>query len=198
MFRMRTRLRRPARAPAHVCAPSFAARVRRDPRRCRLRPAARGQGRNGESGRPTPLQPRTTRCSREIIRGRSSSSRSSRRAFPTAAMRSRRSSSARTRTIAPARPPPAVAACDRFIRTYPNHPNVDYAYYLKGLVQFPRGPGTARLRVRARPRGARSQGDARVVRRVQGARRQVSGQPVCAGRDRRGCATSPMRSARTR
>lgn len=32
--------------------------------------------------------------------------------------------------------PTAVAACDRFIRTYPNHPNVDYAYYLKGLVHF--------------------------------------------------------------
>jgi outer membrane protein assembly factor BamD len=30
----------------------------------------------------------------------------------------------------------AIAACDRFIRTYPNHPSVDYAYYLKGLVYF--------------------------------------------------------------
>jgi len=30
----------------------------------------------------------------------------------------------------------AVAAAERFIRTYPNHPNVDYAYYLKGLVYF--------------------------------------------------------------
>src|SRR5512144_246844 len=30
----------------------------------------------------------------------------------------------------------AVAAADRFIRPYPNHPNVDYAYYLKGLVYF--------------------------------------------------------------
>jgi outer membrane protein assembly factor BamD len=30
----------------------------------------------------------------------------------------------------------AAAACDRFIHTYPNHPNVDYAYYLKGLVYF--------------------------------------------------------------
>src|SRR5258706_1659772 len=30
----------------------------------------------------------------------------------------------------------AVAACDRFIRTYPNHPTVDYAYYLKGIVNF--------------------------------------------------------------
>jgi outer membrane protein assembly factor BamD len=30
----------------------------------------------------------------------------------------------------------AVAQADRFIRTFPNHPNVDYAYYLKGLVYF--------------------------------------------------------------
>jgi outer membrane protein assembly factor BamD len=30
----------------------------------------------------------------------------------------------------------AIAAAERFIRTYPNHPNVDYAYYLKGLVHF--------------------------------------------------------------
>jgi len=29
-----------------------------------------------------------------------------------------------------------IAACDRFIRLQPNHPNVDYAYYLKGLVNF--------------------------------------------------------------
>jgi outer membrane protein assembly factor BamD len=27
----------------------------------------------------------------------------------------------------------AVAEADRFIKQYPNHPNVDYAYYLKGL-----------------------------------------------------------------
>ncbi|HEY2865160.1 MAG TPA: outer membrane protein assembly factor BamD [Casimicrobiaceae bacterium] len=30
----------------------------------------------------------------------------------------------------------AIASCERFIRTFPNHPNVDYAYYLKGLVNF--------------------------------------------------------------
>lgn len=30
----------------------------------------------------------------------------------------------------------AIAACDRFIRLHPNHPNVDYVYYLKGLVNF--------------------------------------------------------------
>lgn len=32
--------------------------------------------------------------------------------------------------------PTAISTLDRFIRTYPNHPNVDYAYYLKGLVNF--------------------------------------------------------------
>lgn len=30
----------------------------------------------------------------------------------------------------------ALAAADRFIKLHPNHPNVDYAYYLKGLVNF--------------------------------------------------------------
>ena len=30
----------------------------------------------------------------------------------------------------------AVAAADRFIKLYPNHPNVDYAWYLKGLTNF--------------------------------------------------------------
>lgn len=30
----------------------------------------------------------------------------------------------------------ALAAADRFIRLHPNHPHVDYAYYLKGLVTF--------------------------------------------------------------
>jgi outer membrane protein assembly factor BamD len=33
-------------------------------------------------------------------------------------------------------PASAVAACDRFIKLHPNHPNVDYAYYLKGIVNF--------------------------------------------------------------
>jgi outer membrane protein assembly factor BamD len=30
----------------------------------------------------------------------------------------------------------AISACDRFIRLHPNHPSVDYAYYLKGLINF--------------------------------------------------------------
>jgi outer membrane protein assembly factor BamD len=32
--------------------------------------------------------------------------------------------------------PSSLAACDRFIKLHPNHPNVDYVYYLKGLVNF--------------------------------------------------------------
>lgn len=29
-----------------------------------------------------------------------------------------------------------IAAADRFIKMHPNHPNVDYAYYLKGIASF--------------------------------------------------------------
>lgn len=36
---------------------------------------------------------------------------------------------------------PAIAACDRFIKLYPGHANVDYAYYLKGLVNFNENSG---------------------------------------------------------
>ncbi len=35
----------------------------------------------------------------------------------------------------------AIAAADRFIKLYPNHNNVDYAYYLKGLVNFNENQG---------------------------------------------------------
>ncbi len=35
-----------------------------------------------------------------------------------------------------AEPASAVAACDRFIKLHPNHPAVDYVYYLKGLIGF--------------------------------------------------------------
>jgi len=33
-------------------------------------------------------------------------------------------------------PAQALATADRFIKLYPDHPNIDYAYYLKGLVNF--------------------------------------------------------------
>lgn len=38
-------------------------------------------------------------------------------------------------------PASSVAAADRFIRLHPQHPNVDYAYYMKGLAQFDQGRG---------------------------------------------------------
>ncbi len=36
-------------------------------------------------------------------------------------------------------PASAVAAADRFIKLHPRHPNVDYAYYLRGLATFDQG-----------------------------------------------------------
>ena len=39
----------------------------------------------------------------------------------------------------------AIAAADRFIKLYPNHANVDYAYYLKGLINFNENTGLLSL-----------------------------------------------------
>ena len=44
--------------------------------------------------------------------------------------RHHRQSFARTRGLV------GLAACDRFIKLYPNHPNLDYVFYLKGLINF--------------------------------------------------------------
>jgi outer membrane protein assembly factor BamD len=33
----------------------------------------------------------------------------------------------------------AIAAAERFVKLHPRHPSVDYAYYLKGLVNFEQG-----------------------------------------------------------
>lgn len=33
-------------------------------------------------------------------------------------------------------PDPAISTADRFIKQFPNHPHVDYAYYVKGLATF--------------------------------------------------------------
>jgi outer membrane protein assembly factor BamD len=38
-------------------------------------------------------------------------------------------------------PDSAIAAADRFIKLNPAHPNVEYAYYIKGLVNYNRGIG---------------------------------------------------------
>jgi len=39
-------------------------------------------------------------------------------------------------------PDSAISAADRFIKLYPRHPRVDYAYYLRALVNFGRTSGT--------------------------------------------------------
>lgn len=41
-------------------------------------------------------------------------------------------------------PEQAISTLDRFIRTYPTHPNVDYAWYLKGLVNYDQAMGFLR------------------------------------------------------
>ena len=56
--------------------------------------------------------------------------------------------------------PSAIAACDRFIKLHPNHPNVDYVYYLKGLVTFNEdlgllGPISRQDMTERDPKGAR-------------------------------------------
>ncbi|MDH5691654.1 MAG: outer membrane protein assembly factor BamD [Gammaproteobacteria bacterium] len=38
-------------------------------------------------------------------------------------------------------PESAIAAADRFIKLYPRHPRVDYAYYLRGIIKFAQGKG---------------------------------------------------------
>lgn len=46
-------------------------------------------------------------------------------------------------------PDSAIAAANRFIKLYPRHPNVDYAYYMRGLANFDRG-GTIMDLIKAR------------------------------------------------
>ena len=62
-------------------------------------------------------------------------------------------------------PASAVAACDRFIKLHPNHPNVDYVYYLRGLVNFNEDLGLLGLisqqdMTERDPKGARESFDA--------------------------------------
>ena len=46
----------------------------------------------------------------------------------------------------------ALSTLDRFIRTYPTHPSVDYAYYLKGLVNYEQNLGFLEKMMPARVR----------------------------------------------
>ena len=58
----------------------------------------------------------------------------------------------------------AIAACNRFIKLHPNHPNVDYVYYLRGLINFNEDLGllghlSAQDMTERDPRGARESFD---------------------------------------
>jgi outer membrane protein assembly factor BamD len=57
-------------------------------------------------------------------------------------------------------PEQALSTLDRFIRTYPAHPSVDYAFYLKGLVNYEQNLGFLEKMMPARVRD-RDQSQAR-------------------------------------
>ena len=62
-------------------------------------------------------------------------------------------------------PASALAACERFIKLHPNHPNVDYVYYLRGLINFNEDLGLLGLvsqqdMTERDPKGARESFDA--------------------------------------
>ncbi|TPW13066.1 MAG: outer membrane assembly lipoprotein YfiO [Halothiobacillaceae bacterium] len=48
-------------------------------------------------------------------------------------------------------PESAIAAADRFIKFYPRHPKVDYAYYMRGLSSFNKGMGSLEYLVNLDP-----------------------------------------------
>ena len=92
----------------------------------------------------------------------------------------------------------AIAAADRFIKLYPNHANVDYACYLKGLINFNEHAGRPRRLDHPGPDRPRPEGGARGVRRLQGGGDALPGVEVRRGR--RGAHALPgrTRSPRTR
>ncbi len=56
-------------------------------------------------------------------------------------------------------PDASIAACNRFIKLYPQNVRVDYAYYLKGLANFNRGKGLTQ-RILPRDQAQRDPGSA--------------------------------------
>ncbi len=174
-------LRRAARSR---CAPSGFARLALllvVARARRLPPAARGQGRDGELTAERLYKDGARRAARgklygaiklfETLEARFPYGRYAQQAILESAYANYRAGETAT----------AIAACDRFIRTYPNHPNVDYAYYLKGLVNFREDQGLLgyvyELDLSERePKGMRES-----FAGVQGAGREVPGQPLRGG-----------------
>ena len=92
------------------------------------------------------------------------------------AMRSKPRSTRPTPTTRDGETAAALAAVDRFIQLHPNHANIDYAYYLKGLINF--NDNWAGWAASARPERTRSEGSTRGLRRLQYPGHAVPGQQV--------------------
>lgn len=58
----------------------------------------------------------------------------------------------------------AIAAAERFIKLHPNHPNVDYAYYIKGLANFNDNWGIMSFMMRGILRQDMSERDSKAAR----------------------------------
>ena len=117
-------------SPAATCCP-----------RSRTKPPA---GRRSGS-----IRRRTTRCWPEIIRG-DQAVRDARGRYPYGRHAQQAVLEGAYANYRNGETATAVAAADRFIRTYPSHPTVDYAYYLKGLVHFREDQGSCSA-TRTRP-----------------------------------------------
>ena len=87
----------------------------------------------------------------------------------------------------------SMAACDRFIRLYPQNLHVDYAYFLKGLVNFNRGKG---LTERFLPIDSSQRDQGAALTCIPGFFRtpgKIPPEPIRRGREKRGwcsCATA--------
>ena len=151
------------------------------------------------SGAPRSCTPRPrTRPRRATTTAPSSCSNASKAAPPAPCSRSRRSSSSPTCYCKTGEKAQALATLDRFIKLHPSSPALDYALYLRGLVNFNDNLGFLGSLSRPGPVRARPAGVARLVPVVQAAGRAVP--EVDATPTTRACAwtTSSTRWPRTR
>ena len=145
---------------------------------------------------------RTRRCMDGQLYAGDQAVRDARSALSVRPLRAAGHPRGRVRQLAPER----AGGGDRGVR--PLHPHVSEPSQRRlrvlpeGPRLFPRGPGTLRLRLRARSLRARSEGRcASRSRRSRSWSHEVPGQPICRGCADRGCATSTnalgdVRSAR--
>ena len=122
--------------------------------------------RTGARTRSTP-KPRTNRAPAPTTR-RSRCSRSSKAAPPARRWRSRPSWKRPTPSTRRGDQAQALATLDRFIKLHPASPAIDYALYLKGVVNFNDNLGMFSLPVAPGPVRARPEGRQGIVRVVQG------------------------------